>query len=82
MFRLLLPFIAVALLGVAPATAQDDLKPRSQQDIIRERARACRGLKGQAMSDCQASYVGPRDEKAGTGGWRKPANPSRRPGRA
>jgi hypothetical protein len=61
--------------------SQNEPKPRSQQDIIRDRERACKGLKGQAMNDCQASYVGTREEKSGNSGWRRPPNPSKRPGR-
>jgi len=83
MSRSFTPILLVLLVVSSNATfPQDETKSRSQQDILRERARACKGLKGQAMSECQAGYVGPRDEKAGTGGWRRPPNPQRGPGRA
>lgn len=53
---------------------------RTQQDILREREQACRGLKGEARTECLANYVGPvRDKPAGT--WKKPPSPPRPQGR-
>ena len=83
MLRLLVPLVCAALtLPPSFSYADDESRIRSQQDIIRDRARACKGMKGQAMTECQATYVGPRDEKAGTGGWRQSPNPRRTPGRS
>ena len=81
--------ILIAAFAFAPyaAHAQDDNayragKPRSQQDIIRERESACRGLKGEALTECLANYVGPKDDKAERGGsYKKPANPPKPQGR-
>ena len=54
--------------------------PRSQQDIIREREQACRGLKGEARTECLANYVGPIHDKP-SGAWKRPPNPPRSQGR-
>jgi hypothetical protein len=76
----------MAALAVAPyaASAQDDNayreKPRSQQDIIRERDQACKELKGEARTECLANYVGPTHDKP-SGTWKKPPNPPRPQGR-
>jgi hypothetical protein len=59
-----------------------DHPPRTQQDIIRDRENACKGLKGQAHSECVANYVGPKRDHAGGGGWKRPAHPPRSEGRA
>lgn len=56
-------------------------KPKSQQDIIRERENACKGQKGDAHTECLNSYVGPK-VKSDRGTWKRPANPAPRPGRA
>jgi len=82
MSRLAARIFIAAIALVADASAQDEVKSRSQHDIIRERAQACRGLKGEAMTECQANYVGPRRDRIERGGWRRPSNPSRGPGRA
>ena len=78
---------ALTLLAAAPwaATAQDEdlfrpRGPKTQQDIIREREEACRGLTGQARTECLDSYVGPK-ERGEYRGWRQPARPRDRPGR-
>jgi hypothetical protein len=78
----------VAALALAPCAAypQDESaykadKPRSQQDIIREREKACQGLKGEARMECLANYVGPREEKTDRGSWKRPPNPPRPQGR-
>ena len=67
-----------------PVLADDDNaymgKPKSQQDIIREREQACRDLKGDARTECLANYVGPTREKSG-GAWKRPPNPPRPQGR-
>jgi hypothetical protein len=63
--------------------ADDDMyttKPKSQQDILKEREQACRGLKGEARTECLANYVGPTREKS-SGAWKKPPNPPRAQGR-
>ncbi len=77
----------IAAFAFAPCAgrAQDDNayrapKARSQQDILREREQACRGLKGEARSECLANYVGPMPEKPNTG-WKKPPNPPKPQGR-
>jgi hypothetical protein len=83
MSRLCIPLlIAVLCLAPCAARAQEEFgrggnQPRSQHDIIRERANACKGLKGEALAECLDNYVGPKDK-----GWRKPASPPRKPGRA
>ena len=81
--RILLSALALAPCG---AVAQDAdgygvNKPKSQQDIIRERENACKNYKGEAHAECVNSYVGPR-MKSDRGTWKKPANPTTRPGRA
>ena len=67
-----------------PAPADEDMpyqsKPKTQQDILREREQACRGLKGEARTECLANYVGPTREKS-SGAWKKPPNPPRAQGR-
>ncbi|HYL19374.1 MAG TPA: hypothetical protein VEV20_11885 [Burkholderiales bacterium] len=82
--------IAILLLGaltVLPyaARGQDndytDKPPRTQQDIVRERNRACRGLKGEAYNECIANYVGPKRDQPATGGWTRPAQPAKGHGR-
>jgi hypothetical protein len=83
MSRLPIAMLAAALcLACGAARAQEEYgrdsnRPRSQHDIIRERANACKGLKGEALSECLENYVGPRDR-----GWRRPASPPRGQGRA
>ena len=57
-----------------------DKPPRTQLDILRERNRACRGLKGEAYNECIANYVGPRRDQPG-GGWTRPAQPAKGHGR-
>ena len=84
-------FLARILLGalaLAPCAvyAQDPdpygvNKPKSQQDILREKENACKGYKGEAHTECLNSYVGPK-VKSDRGTWKRPANPARRPGRA
>ena len=77
----------MAVLAIAPyaGRAQDEnsytgSKGRTQQDIAKEREQACRGLKGEARTECLANYVGPvRDKPSGT--WKKPPNPPRPQGR-
>jgi hypothetical protein len=85
--RLFAATLMVAL-SLAPhiARAQDENldrpnPPRTQQDIGRERTNACRGLKGQALTECLANYVG-SERRAGAGAWKRPAHPARTPGRA
>ena len=82
--------IAILLLGALtvlpyPARAQNneytDKPPRTQLDILRERNRACRGLKGEAYNECIANYVGPKHDHPGTGGWTRPAKPAKGQGR-
>ena len=56
--------LAPSCLAPGAAQAQDEFgrngnQPRSQHDIIRERASACKGLKGSALSECLDNYVGP-----------------------
>ena len=58
-----------------------DNPPRSQQDIIRDREKACKGLKGQAYSECVANYVGPKRDNPDSG-WRRPAKPAKDHGRS
>lgn len=84
--RLFAAMLMVAL-ALAPhaARAQDENAdranpPRSQQDISRERTNACRGLKGQTLSECLSNYVG-REHRAGQESWRRPAHAPQRPGR-
>lgn len=76
--------IAVLASAPYPVIADEDStymgKPKSQQDILREREQACQGLKGEARNECLANYVGPTREKpAGT--WKRPPNPPRAQGR-
>ena len=77
----------IAAFGCAPypAPADEDMpyqsKPKTQQDIIREREQACRGLKGEARSECLANYVGPSHERSG-GAWKRPPSPPRQQGRS
>jgi len=82
--------IAILLLGaltVLPcaARAEDDgytdKPPRTQQDILRERNRACQGLKGEAYNECIANYVGPKRDQPASGGWKRPAHPAKSHGR-
>jgi hypothetical protein len=78
-------------LALAPyaGRAQDDnaygggtgTKARTQQDIMREREQACRGLKGEARAECLANYVGPASDKP-SGTWKKPPNPPKPHGRS
>lgn len=85
-----MPRVSVAMLIAAfacapyPVLADDDspytAKPKSQQDIIREREQACQGLKGEARSECLANYVGPTRDKP-SGAWKRPPNPPRPQGR-
>jgi hypothetical protein len=85
--RLIATMLMVALaLALRAACAEDDdvyrdNPPRTQQDISRERTNACRRLKGQALSECLSNYVG-RESRAGGATWKRPAHPSRTPGRA
>lgn len=81
---------AVALIaGLAciplAAPADEDMpyqpKPKTQQDIAREREQACRGLTGEARNECLANYVGPSHEKSG-GAWKRPPSPPRPQGRS
>jgi hypothetical protein len=53
---------------------------RTQQDIMREREQACRGLKGEARTECLANYVGPVHDKP-SGAWKRPPNPPQPQGR-
>ena len=77
-------FVAAFACAPCPVLADDEnpyvSKPKTQQDIIREREQACRNLKGEARSECLANYVGPSHEKSG-GAWKRPANPPRPQGR-
>ena len=85
--RLFAAMVMVALaLALQAARAEDentyrDNPPRTQQDISRERTNACRGLKGQALTECLSNYVG-RESRAGAGTWKRPSHPPRNPGRA
>ncbi len=79
--------VLIAAFAVAPhaGRAQDDNayrapKARSQQDIMREREQACRGLKGEARTECMANYVGPVHDSP-SGGWKRPPNPPKPQGR-
>jgi hypothetical protein len=76
--------IAALMWAPHPVVADEDSaympKPKSQQDIIREREKACQGLKGEARNECLANYVGPPREKSG-GSWKRPPNPPREQGR-
>ena len=81
--------IAILLLGaftVLPYAARaqvneyTDKPPRTQQDIMRERNRACQKLKGEAYNECIANYVGPKHNPS-TGGWTRPAQPAKSHGR-
>ena len=57
-------------------------KPRTQQDILRERNRACQGLKGEAYSECIANYVGPKRDQPRSSGWARPAHSPKSHGRS
>jgi len=88
-----MPRVAAAMLitafALAPyaGRAQDDdvqrsgTKARTQQDIMREREQACRGLKGEARSECLSNYVGPVHDKP-SGAWKRPPNPPKPNGRS
>ena len=59
--------IVATCLGLIPCMAAcGDVKPpnppRTQQDIMKERYHACRDLRGPALKDCLANYVGQRDQ--------------------
>ena len=80
--------IAASALAPYAVRAQDDnayggggTKARTQQDIMREKEQACRGLKGEARTECLANYVGPVNEKPG-GSWKRPPNPPKPSGRS
>ena len=88
-----MPRVATAMLIAAfvfpphAGRAQDDdaqrsgTKARTQQDIMREREQACRGLKDEARSECLANYVGPVHDKP-SGAWKRPPNPPKPQGRS
>lgn len=78
--------LSAVVLVTCWAGAQDDdaygvNKPKSQQDIIRERENACKAYKGEAHAECLNSYVGPK-VKGDRGMWKRPSNPAPKPGRA
>jgi hypothetical protein len=81
----LLASVAAAGLAFAMATvnAQDAEQekfnqPRTQGEIMKERADACRGLKGAALKECLANYVGPKHDAAAqsAGGEPSPEEPA------
>ena len=64
MYRMIAAMLTCALMAsLTVVDAQDtksDSKAKTQDDIIRERARACEGLKDRAMRECLDDYVGPK----------------------
>ena len=88
MSRVFPGLLTAAFCFALPAAHADDLdsdmsnKPRTQQDIMKERSSACSGLKGQALQECLANYVGRREKKPDGGSWKKPPTPPKPIGRA
>jgi hypothetical protein len=88
MSRVFPGLLTAAFCFALPAAHADDLdgdrynKPRTQQDIMRERSNACRGLTGQALTECLSNYVGPREKKPPPGIWTRPPAPPKPAGRA
>ena len=86
MSRMLVVMLMVACAGAPFAGhAQDENtykgeRPRSQQDILREKDRACSKLKGMARTECLDNYVGPVQDKP-KGAWKRPPNPPKAYGR-
>jgi hypothetical protein len=68
-------------IGHAQSGENGDNPPRTQQDIIRDRDRACRGLKGEAYSECVSNYVGSRRDHPASSGWTRPSKPPKSQGR-
>ena len=51
------------VMGTARAQLDDSEKAQSAGQIIHQREKACRGLRGPARDECLGSYVGPAGNK-------------------
>ena len=64
MYKTIAAMLSCALLtSLTVVDAQDtksDSKAKTQDDIMRERAQACEGLKDAALRECLDNYVGPK----------------------
>ena len=51
------------VIGKASAQVDDSEKAKSAGQIIHQREKACRGLRGPARDECLGNYVGPTGSK-------------------